>query len=68
MVEICIKLSEGIPFVRIDLYEINGAPLFGEMTLTPAGGFISYYTHDFLNRLGECIKLPEKVNRAVLNF
>ena len=57
MIEICMKLSEGIPFIRIDLYEINETPIFGEMTLTPAGGFITYYTKDFLNKLGENVEL-----------
>ena len=68
MVEMCKKLSEEIPFVRIDLYETDGNPIFGEMTLTPAGGFIRHYSQDFLNRLGGYIELPEKIindsNRA----
>jgi hypothetical protein len=62
MIAICAKLSEGIPFARIDFYEIDGAPVFGEITLTPAAGFIKHYTQDFLYKLGEYIELPEKIN------
>jgi len=62
MIAICAKLSEGIPFARMDFYEINGAPVFGEITLTPSAGFITHYTGDFLNKLGSYIELPERTN------
>lgn len=39
MFEIASKLSQGIPFVRVDLYNINGKIYFGEMTFYPASGF-----------------------------
>ncbi len=32
-------LSKGIPFVRIDFYDIEGVPVFGEMTFSSASGF-----------------------------
>ena len=35
MQKIAEKLSAPFPFVRIDFYDINGKPIFGEMTLTP---------------------------------
>ena len=38
MVEIAEKLCEPFPFVRCDLYEINGKIYFSEMTFTPAKG------------------------------
>jgi len=60
MVEVCQILSKGIPFVRIDLFEIDKTPMFGEMTLTPAGGFITYYAQEFLDKLGDFVELPEK--------
>lgn len=37
MIEIARKLSEGFPFVRVDLYEIAGKTIFGEMTFFPSG-------------------------------
>lgn len=33
-------LAEGFPFVRIDLYEVDGRPRFGEVTFYPASGRI----------------------------
>ncbi|MEQ1901794.1 MAG: ATP-grasp fold amidoligase family protein [Devosia sp.] len=35
------RLAEGFPFVRIDLYEVDGRPRFGEVTFYPASGFIN---------------------------
>lgn len=35
MVEIAKKLSSPFPFVRVDFYEVNQKPVFGEMTFTP---------------------------------
>ena len=59
MVEAARKLSEGIPFVRIDLYEVDRKPYFGEMTLTPAGGFIDFHTREFLQLSGRDIQLKK---------
>lgn len=39
MFKISKQLSKGIPFVRIDLYEVNGALFFGEFTFFPSAGF-----------------------------
>lgn len=38
MVEIAELLAKPFPFVRVDLYNINGVIYFGEMTFTPAKG------------------------------
>ena len=42
MYEIAKKLSQGLRYIRVDLYEINGDVYFGELTLYPAGGFYPY--------------------------
>lgn len=39
MFEIAAILSKGIPFVRVDLYNVDGQIFFGEMTFYPASGF-----------------------------
>lgn len=39
MVEIAAKLSQGMKFVRIDLYDVNGKIYFGEYTFFHGGGF-----------------------------
>ncbi len=37
MVEVARKLSADFPFVRVDLYDISGKTIFGEMTFFPSG-------------------------------
>lgn len=39
MFEIAAKLSKGLPFVRVDLYQSCGSIYFGEMTFFPDSGF-----------------------------
>lgn len=53
MIEIARSLSKGIPYVRVDLYEINEKPVFGEMTFTP--GFDLRYTEKFQEEQGSYI-------------
>ena len=40
MMEVSRKLSAGIPFVRVDFYEVGGRMLLSEMTFYPCGGFM----------------------------
>ena len=37
MLDIALKLSAAVPFVRVDLYEIGVKPVFGELTFAPGG-------------------------------
>ena len=60
MLEAAAILSEGIPQVRVDLYEVGGKPYFGEMTFTSAGGFMDFYTDEFLEEMGSHVELPTK--------
>jgi hypothetical protein len=54
------KLASPFPFVRIDFYDFNGKPVFGEMTFTPAGCMITYHNEMGLQLLGEMLQLPSK--------
>lgn len=57
MIKIANKLSKDIPFIRIDLYNINGKIYFGEMTFFPASG-IGVFTPDGTDKmLGDLITL-----------
>ena len=47
MKRIAVALSEGLEYVRVDLYEIEGKIIFGEMTFTPMGNYLPY-THERL--------------------
>lgn len=52
-------LSEPFPFVRVDFYEHNGRPFFGEMTFTPAAGLFPSEAPLEGKHMGEYIRLDE---------
>lgn len=58
MVEIARKLSQGISFVRVDLYEINVRVYFGELTFFPASGTGKFTPPEWDVRIGNLLKLP----------
>lgn len=59
MVEYAKRLSKPFPFVRVDLYEITGRVVFGEMTFANTGGFDSYILLPEYNlKMGELLQLP----------
>ena len=62
MFEIADKLSSSIaaPFVRIDLYNINGRIYFGEITFFPASGMKKFRPDEWNYIFGDLIKLPIK--------
>lgn len=39
MVKAATILSNRFPFVRVDMYDLEGKALFGELTFSPSGGF-----------------------------
>lgn len=47
MVEIARKLSADFPHVRIDLYNIKGKIVFGEMTFYDGSGYFDYTPDSF---------------------
>lgn len=63
MIKIAEKLSKEIPFIRVDLYEINGKVFFGELTFYPSGGFEGFEPEEYDIILGEMLELHnEKVD------
>lgn len=59
MIEIAELLSKNMPFVRVDLYEINGQVYFGEITLYPSSGFGYFRPQKWERILGDMVILPE---------
>lgn len=57
MKSIAEKLSKGMKFVRIDLYEIDGKVYFGEFTFFHAGGFWPLYPYDWEYKLGNLLNI-----------
>ncbi|WP_340202650.1 ATP-grasp fold amidoligase family protein [Ascidiimonas sp. W6] len=59
MVSITKKLAGKFPFVRVDLYNINGKVLFGEMTFYPGDGRIDFTPDQYNKIIGDMITLPK---------
>lgn len=58
MKDLSRTLSKEFPFVRVDFYELNGHPYFGEMTFTPAKGVIRWADPECDQIYGRMLKLP----------
>ena len=67
MIQVSKKLATGFPHVRIDFYEVDNKPIFGEMTFTPGYGSL---TRDFYDYFGSKIHLDKqkKVTTSLLPF
>lgn len=59
MLKVASVLSKGIPQVRIDLYNVNGKILFGEMTFSHWSGMVPFEPNKWDERFGEWIVLPK---------
>lgn len=57
MVRLAEKLSNDIPFLRVDFYEIENKVYFGELTFFPEGGFGEFNPPDWDYKFGELIDL-----------
>lgn len=60
MIEIASTLSQGFPFIRIDLYNIKGKIYFGEYTFYHCSGFVPFEPEEWNQKLGDWITLPMK--------
>lgn len=58
MKDICRKLADGTPFVRVDLYVIDDKKYFGELTFYPASGIGIFTPEKWAGKLGELLTLP----------
>ncbi len=57
MCEVAEILSADFKFVRVDLYEKDGKVLFGELTFSPACCVFPYLSQQFLDDMGENLKI-----------
>lgn len=60
MLRLAEILSENIPFVRVDFYEVGEKIYFGELTFYPASGLGPFTDEEWDMKLGSWIELPEK--------
>lgn len=57
MVELAAELSKGFPFLRVDLYQINGNIYFSELTFVPCSGWMPFEPKTADAELGELLIL-----------
>lgn len=57
MKELAVKLSQNIPHVRVDFYDINGQIYFGELTFFHWSGMTPFEPKEWDYKFGEWIKL-----------
>ncbi len=60
MVEFARKLSAGMDFLRVDLYEINGEVYFSELTFSPGAGFTQFKDESHDLEIGKMLVLTPK--------
>lgn len=53
MIKYAKILAHGFDCVRVDFYEVDNKIYFGELTFSPAGGYLHSYTTDALEILGQ---------------
>lgn len=64
MLKIAKDLSQPFQFARVDLYNVKGMIIFGEITFFPDAGFAKFTPKEMDERMGMLLKLP-KVNNIV---
>ena len=57
MVKIAQLLSKDIPFVRVDLYEVDEKVLFSELTFFPCSGVIPFEPYGYDKIIGEILDI-----------
>lgn len=58
MRELAARMSQELPAVRIDLYDVNGKIYFGEYTFFSASGFGPFHPQEWDEKAGAMIPLP----------
>lgn len=60
MAEVAAMLSEGLDFVRVDLYDVGGQVQFGELTVYPGAGDDRFFPAAYDVALGSHWRLPPR--------
>ncbi len=58
MLEISTALSSEFLYVRVDLYDLDGKPIFGEMSFYPGSGLLQFTPTCYDIEFGKILKLP----------
>ena len=60
MKELAAKLSQGMPHVRVDFYEVDGKVYFGELTFFHFSGIVPFQPDCWDETIGSWLELPPK--------
>lgn len=60
MLKMASDLSKGLEYARIDLYDTDDRVIFGEVTLSPMGGWFDYFTPEAIKLMGNEIRKHSK--------
>jgi hypothetical protein len=60
LIDVAEALSKGVDFVRVDLYDIDGAVKFGELTNYPFAGGSVFHPPEWDAKLGAYWEIPER--------
>ena len=67
MIQLVNQLSQTTPFLRTDLYDIDGKIYFGELTFYPASGMGHFTSDEWDSKLGQWLKIPDISTTATQN-
>jgi hypothetical protein len=61
----CVRtLSQGYPFLRVDLYSICGRTVFSELTFYPGAGFAPFQPIEWDEKVGQMLRLPARAKTS----
>jgi hypothetical protein len=66
MIEIATLLSKNVSFVRVDMYNLNGKIIVGELTNYPANGFSRFVPMSFDYELGSYLEVKEEKRSVII--
>ena len=58
MLTVADRLCKPFSFVRVDLYDVDGKVVFGELTFTPSGGLDTHRLPETDDLFGDMLQLP----------
>ena len=62
MLSVVRELCCDFTFVRVDLYEMDQKVLFGELTFTPTGGLVNFFSYETDIALGQMLDISKEMN------
>jgi hypothetical protein len=60
MIDLAQRLGADTDFVRVDLYDVGGCVVFGELTSFPAGGDVPFDPESFNTEFGRPWTVPRR--------